>query len=159
MVRGLIAVVVLFYVAVINAGQARQSTTVPVDYPYRTVVHWIKSNIDEIEESTGAEVVESNGNKATLLKETKYGTQVFHVIRTEKPPTADVVWEKTDKGSVTWYSCHLELSPLPGRRTEITVTMSASDSKASNVEVAVELRKSLRGMKAFFEGHLVKPKD
>ena len=106
------------------------------------------------EESTGAEIVKTVGDLVTLRKETKHGLQVFRLRREGNGGIYRASFVDRSEGELTDYTCEIRLSPLSNRRTQITVTMTARAEKAYSVSVNIELRRSIRGLRAFLQEHL-----
>jgi hypothetical protein len=157
MPRVLAILIVLGAVARCQAGDGRQTMAIEADFPYRSVYKWVKENADSIEESTGAEVVEKFGHAVNVLKSTKYGVQRFTLGRSASDNLFDARFVERQAGTITDYDCTLVLTALPGHRTKIEVTMTASDSAHGTLAINVELRKSLRGMRTFLEKYLCRP--
>jgi len=63
------------------AGFGRQTLVVEADYRYEAVCRWIEKNVDAIQKSSGAKILETRGDLVTLQLETKYGTQTFRIRR------------------------------------------------------------------------------
>jgi hypothetical protein len=137
-----------------RAGSGRQSDTIEVDYEYRAICHWLERNEKAAEESTGAEVVKTVGDLVTLRKETKHGLQVFRLRREGNRGIYRASFVDRSDGELTDYTCEIRVSPLSNRRTQITVTMTATAEKAYAVSVNIELRRSIRGLRAFLQEQL-----
>jgi hypothetical protein len=60
-----------------RAGYGRQTLIVEADYEYASVCRWIERNVDAIQKSSGAQILESHASVVTVQIETKYGTQTF----------------------------------------------------------------------------------
>jgi hypothetical protein len=136
------------------AGSGRQSDTIEVDYEVHVVGRWLEHNADAVEESTGAQVVKTVDDLVTLRKETKHGLQIFRLRREGGSGLYRARFVDRSAGELTDYAYEIKLSPLPNRRTEITVTMTATTEKAYSVSVNIELRKSIRGLRSFLQDHL-----
>jgi len=137
-----------------RAGSGRQSDTIEVDYEYRAICHWLERNEKAAEESTGAEVVKTVGDLVTLRKETKHGLQVFRLRREGNRGIYRASFVDRSDGELTDYTYEIRVSPLSNRRTQITVTMTATAEKAYSVSVNIELRRSIRGLRAFLQEQL-----
>jgi len=135
------------------AGSGRQSDTIEVEYEYRAVCQWLKRNEKAAEESTGAEVVKTVGDLLTLRKETKHGLQVFRLRREINGGIYHASFVDRSDGELTDYTSDISVSQLSNRRTQITVTMTATAEKAYSVSVNIELRRSIRGLRAFLQEH------
>jgi hypothetical protein len=139
------------------AGSGRQSDTIEVDYEYPVVCRWLEHNEEAIEESTGARVIRTAGDVITLQKETKHGLQVFRVKRTGTRGNYRASFVDRSVGELTDYNYRIKLSPISNGRTQIEITMSATAEQAYSVSVNVELRRSIRGLRAFLQDHLNRP--
>lgn len=150
-----LALVGILWCSLALAGEGRQTLTTEADFPYRTVRNWVEGHQDQIIEATGAEITDKPGDDlVSLLKVTKYGTQRFVVRQTGGKGVYRLDWVSRQEGGSTGYTCELSLKPLPGRRTEITVTMTGGDENASSIAVNIELRRSLRGIRDYLDKHL-----
>jgi hypothetical protein len=139
--------------APVSAGSGRQTLVLTVGHSPASLCRWLEANADAIEESAGAEVLATKGHFAKLSKTTKYGTQVFVVHRTGKAGKYSGTFVRSISGDLTAYQFTLEVSPAAEGST-ITLTMSAETPNANGVAVNVELRKSLRGIRGFFQERL-----
>jgi hypothetical protein len=138
-------------------GSGRQSDTIEVDYEYHVVARWLERNEVALEESTGAQVIHTAGSIVTLQKETKRGLQVFRLKREVNGGTYRASFVDRSEGELTDYTYQIKLSPISNGRTQIDITMSATAEKAYSVSVNVELRRSIRGLRAFLQEHLRRP--
>lgn len=134
-----------------QAGSGRQSDTIEVDSDYRTVCHVLERNEKAAEESTGAEVLKTAGDFVTLRKETKRGPQVFRLRREANRGIYRASFIDRSEGELTDYTYEIRVSPLPNHRSQITVTMTATAERAYSVTVNIELRRSIRGLRAFLQ--------
>lgn len=139
-----------------TAGSGRQSDRIEVEYEYRSVCRWLERNEKAAEESTGAEVVKTVGDLVTLRKETKHGLQVFRLRREANRGIYRASFVDRSEGELTDYTYEIRVSPLSKHRTEITITMTATAEKAYSVSVNIELRRSIRGLRAFLQDHFSK---
>lgn len=138
-------------------GSGRQSDTIEVDYEYRVVARWLERNEVALVESTGAQVIQTAGSIVTLQKETKRGLQVFRVKRRVSDGIYLASFVDRSEGELTDYTYQIKLSSISNGRTQIDITMSATAEKAYSVSVNVELRRSIRGLRAFLQEHLRRP--
>jgi hypothetical protein len=138
------------------AGSGRQSDTIEVDYGYRAVSRWLERNEQAVEESTGAQVIQTTGNLVTLQKQTKRGLQVFRLRREGNGGIYRGTFVDRSAGELTDYTYQIKLSPISNGRTQIDVTMTATTEQSYSVSVNVELRKSIRGLRTFLQEHLLK---
>jgi hypothetical protein len=90
----------------------------------------------------------------TLRKETKHGLQVFRLRREINGGIYHASFVDRSDGELTDYTSEISVSPLSNHRTQITVTMTATAEKAYSVSVNIELRRSIRGLRAFLQEHL-----
>jgi hypothetical protein len=139
-----------------TASWGRQSDTIEVDYEYRAVSRWLEQNATPVMESTGAQVIKTVGDIVTLRKETKNGVQVFRLKCQAGAGFYRAAFVDRKTGELTDYTYEIKLAPLPNRRTQITITMTATAESAGSVAVNIELRKSLRGLRDFLQQYLVK---
>ena len=137
-----------------RAGAGRQSDTIEVDYEYRAVCRWLERNEQALEESSGAQVIKTAGDLVTLQKDTKHGLQVFRLRREGGGGVYRASFVDRSAGELTDYTYEIKVSPISNGRTQIDVTMTARAEKAYSVSVNVELRRSIRGLRAFLQQHL-----
>jgi len=156
MIRLTVLISLLLVVTIAQAGQGRQTDTIEVDYDYRTVCRWIEKNAKQLETSTGADVIETAGDIITLSKETKYGREVFRIERSSREGRYSGRFVDRSVGSLCDYGYDVIVQPIEMGRSQITITMTAESGEASGVAIAVELRRSIRGVRAFLQKYLVK---
>jgi hypothetical protein len=148
---------VFAFPAQVRAGSGRQSDSIEVDYEYRTVCRWLERNEEALEESSGARVIKTAGDLVTLEKDTKRGLQVFRLRREASRGVYRASFVDRSVGELTDYTYQIKLSPISNGRTQIDVTMTAKAENAYSVSINVELRRSIRGLRAFLQEHLRRP--
>ncbi len=139
-----------------RAGFGRQSLIVEADYSYESVCRWIEQNVDAIQTSSGAKILETHGDLVTVQLETKYGTQTFRIRRSGKRGDYRAAFVDRSVGTLTNYSYRIQVTRLEGRRSQVEITMTAFSESNNGVSVNIELRKALRLMRAFLEPKLTK---
>ncbi len=137
------------------AGSGRQSDTIEVDDEAHVVGRWLEPQRGR---RRGEHGVPQKSSKPSMIssrcKETKHGLQIFRLRREGGSGLYRARFVDRSAGELTDYAYEIKLSPLPNRRTEITITMTASTENAYSVSVNIELRKSIRGLRSFLQDHL-----
>jgi hypothetical protein len=139
-----------------RAGYGRQSLIVEADYDYASVCRWIERNVDAIQKSSGAKILETHARVVTLQFETKYGTQTFRIRRSGQRGDYQASLLDRSSGTLTNYTYRIQVTSLEGRRSQVEITMTAFSEDANGVAVNIELRRSLRMMRTFLEQSLTK---
>jgi hypothetical protein len=139
-----------------RAGYGRQVLIVEADYDYASVCRWIERNVDAIQKSSGAKILETHASVVTVQIETKYGTQTFRIRRSGQRGDYQASFLDRSSGTLTNYSYRIQVTSLEGRRSQVEITMTAFSEDANGVSVNIELRKSLRMMRTFLEQSLTK---
>ena len=139
-----------------RAGFGRQTLVVEADYDSASVCRWIERNVDAIQKSSGAKILETHARVVTLQFETKYGTQTFRIRRSGERGDYRASFVDRSAGTLTNYTYHIQVTGLEGRRSQVEITMTAFSEDANGVAVNIELRKSLRLMRTFLEQSLTK---
>lgn len=139
-----------------RAGYGRQTLIVEADYDSASVCRWIERNVDAIQKSSGAKILETHARVVTLQFETKYGTQTFRIRRSGERGDYRASFVDRSSGTLTNYSYRIQVTSLEGRRSQVEITMTAFSEDANGVSVNIELRKSLRMMRTFLEQSLTK---
>jgi hypothetical protein len=96
------------------AGYGRQTLVVEADYSYEPVCRWIEKNVDAIQKSSGAKIVETRGDLVTLRLETKYGTQTFRIRRSGTRGDYRASFVDRSAGTLTNYSYRIQVTSLEG---------------------------------------------
>jgi hypothetical protein len=138
------------------AGYGRQTLVVEADYSYEPVCRWIEKNVDAIQKSSGAKILETRGDLVTVQLESKYGIQTFRIRRSGKRGDYRASFVDRSAGTLTNYSYRIQVTSLDGGRAQIEITMTAFSEDNNGVSVNIELRKALRLMRAFLEPKLTK---
>ena len=138
------------------AGYGRQTLVVEADYSYEAVCRWIEKNVDAIQKSSGAKILETRGDLVTLQLETKYGTQTFRIRRSGTRGYYRASFVDRSAGTLTNYAYRIQVTSLDGGRAQIEITMTAFSESNNGVSVNIELRKALRLMRTFLEEKLTK---
>jgi hypothetical protein len=138
------------------AGYGRQTLVVEADYSYVPVCRWIEKNVDAIQKSSGAKILETRGDLVTLRLETKYGTQTFRIRRSGTRGDYRASFVDRSAGTLTNYSYRIQVTSLEGGRSQIEITMTAFSEDNNGVSVNIELRKALRLMRDYLEPRLTK---
>jgi len=139
-----------------RAGYGHQTLVVEADYDAASVCRWIERNVDAIQKSSGAKILETHASIITLQFETKYGTQTFRIRRSGERGDYRASFVDRSSGTLTNYSYRIQVTSLEGRRSQIEITMTAFSEDANGVSVNIELRRSLRMMRTFLEQSLTK---
>ena len=149
----------LCLVASSSAGQGRQRAEVDSEYRYETTCQWIEDNADLIQRRSGSDVVSSDGEFLILSRSTKdHGKLVFKVQRSGARGDYRGKMVENLRGGLTGFSYWIKVTPLPKNRSSVTVTLSASSEDVNGVSINVELRKSVRQLRAFLEENLTRTK-
>ncbi len=138
------------------AGYGRQTLVVEADYSYEPVCRWIEKNVDAIQKSSGAKILETRGDLVTVQLKTKYGAQTFRIRRSGTRGDYRASFIDRSAGTLTNYSYRIQVTSLEGGRSQLEITMTAFSEDNNGVSVNIELRKALRLMRDFLEPRLTK---
>jgi hypothetical protein len=138
------------------AGYGRQTLVVEADYSYEAVCRWIEKNVDAIQKSSGAKILETRGDLVTVQLESKYGIERFRIRRTGKRGDYQAKFVDRSEGTLTNYTYRIVVTSLEGGRSQIEITMTAFSEENNGVSINIELRRALRLMRDYLEPRLTK---
>ena len=136
------------------AGQGRQTLEVESDFSRERTCSWLESHMRDVEQATGAAVLEVDGRFVTL--EMLSSGDRFRLYRFGRRGDYQGKLVSVLVGSLKQFEYRVTVEALPNHRSSLTVTLTAESDEHNSVEMNVGLRKSLRLMRAFLEGHLRK---
>jgi hypothetical protein len=135
-----------------QAGFGRQSMTVSADYEPGAVCRWLETHVDQIIQSTGADILQSRGDLIELRVRTKQGDQTMTLRRQIQPGVYSATFVN---GTLEDYIFRIRVAPAEeGNGSELTVETSATVSDVSGISINIELRRSLRMIRGYLETHL-----